>query len=159
MRVAIIMGSSSDMPIMKEAAEALDMFNIDYDFKVVSAHRTPEAMIDFAKNAKSNGYQVIVAGAGGAAHLPGMVASVTTLPVVGIPIKSSNSLDGWDSLLSIAQMPKGISVATMAVNGAFNGGLFAANILGSSNNDLSDKLLSYKNGLKDKVDQMNKDIV
>ncbi len=159
MKIAIIMGSSSDMPIMKEAAAALDLFNISYDFKVVSAHRTPEEMIEFSKSAKNQGYLAIIAGAGGAAHLPGMVASVTTLPVIGVPIKSSNSLDGWDSLLSIAQMPNGISVATMAVNGAFNGGLFAANIIGSSNEEVSKKLSQYKNDLKAKVDQMNKDIL
>lgn len=158
MKIAIIMGSSSDMPIMKEAGAALDIFNIDYDFKVVSAHRTPEDMIEFSRSARSNGYHAIIAGAGGAAHLPGMVASVTTLPVIGVPIKSSNSLDGWDSLLSIAQMPSGISVATMAVNGAFNGGLFAANIIGSTNEKVSKQLEHYKVELKNKVEQMNKDI-
>jgi 5-(carboxyamino)imidazole ribonucleotide mutase len=158
MKVAIIMGSSSDMNIMREAGEALELFNIDFDYTVVSAHRTPEMMIDFAKKARSRGYSSIIAGAGGAAHLPGMVASVTTLPVIGVPVKSSQSLDGWDSLLSIAQMPKGITVATMAVNGAFNAGLMAVNMIGAHDSATEKRLEAYKETLKVKVEQMNKDL-
>lgn len=158
MKVAIIMGSSSDMNVMKGAGEALKHFGVEFDYKVVSAHRTPEAMITFAKSAKESGYTVIIAGAGGAAHLPGMVASVTTLPVIGVPVKSSKSLDGWDSLLSIAQMPKGISVATMAVDGSYNGGLLAVQMLSIQNDDLSAKLANYKEELKIKVDKMNQEL-
>ena len=158
MKVAIIMGSSSDMNVMKAAADALGKFSIEYDFEVVSAHRTPERMIEFAKTARAKGYSVIIAGAGGAAHLPGMVASVTTLPVIGVPVKSSNSLDGWDSLLSIAQMPNGISVATMAVNGAFNAGLLAVQMLGIKDEDIAKKLDVYKEKLKEKVEKMNQDL-
>lgn len=159
MKVAIIMGSSSDLKVMQGAIDALNEFDIPHTVKVISAHRTPEAMIEFAQKALDNGFQGIIAGAGGAAHLPGMVASATTLPVIGVPVKSSNSLDGWDSLLSIAQMPKGVPVATMAVNGAYNGGLFMVKILATGNSQLQEKLKNYKDSLKEKVDQMNKDLI
>ncbi len=159
MKVAVIMGSSSDLNVMNGAIDALKEFNVAYDVKVISAHRTPEAMIDFAKNAASAGYAGIIAGAGGAAHLPGMVASATYLPVIGVPVKSSNSLDGWDSLLSIAQMPKGVPVATMAVNGAYNAGLFMVKALSISQPELQSKLLAYMEGLKEKVAQMNEGLV
>ncbi len=159
MKVAVIMGSSSDLNVMNGAIDALKEFDIAYDVKVISAHRTPEAMIDFAKSAADQGYSGIIAGAGGAAHLPGMVASATFLPVIGVPVKSSNSLDGWDSLLSIAQMPKGVPVATMAVNGAYNAGLFMVKALAIANTELQTKLLDYMQGLKDKVAQMNKELV
>lgn len=159
MKVAVIMGSSSDLNIMNGAIDALKEFDIAYDVKVISAHRTPEAMIEFAKSAADQGYAGIIAGAGGAAHLPGMVASATFLPVIGVPVKSSNSLDGWDSLLSIAQMPKGVPVATMAVNGAYNAGLFMVKALAIANSELQSKLLHYMEGLKEKVAQMNKDLV
>lgn len=159
MKVAVIMGSSSDMNVMKGAIDVLKEFDITCDVSVISAHRTPEEMIEFAKSALINGYGGIIAGAGGAAHLPGMVASATILPVIGVPVKSSNSLDGWDSLLSIAQMPKGVPVATMAVNGAYNAGLFMIKILATSDKGLQEKLLNYKQELKDKVAQMNADLV
>ncbi|MDX1349587.1 MAG: 5-(carboxyamino)imidazole ribonucleotide mutase [Putridiphycobacter sp.] len=149
--VGIIMGSQSDLPIMKEAAEALKEIGISYEITVVSAHRTPERMYDYAKNAQGRGIKVIIAGAGGAAHLPGMTASLTALPVIGVPIKSSNSIDGWDSVLSILQMPGGIPVATVALNGAKNAGLLAASIIGASNQIVYDKLMAYKEALKDKV--------
>src|SRR5690606_11142883 len=129
--VGIIMGSDSDLPVMKQAAELLDELEIDYELTIVSAHRTPERMFEYAKSAKERGLKIIIAGAGGAAHLPGMVASLTTLPVIGVPIKSSNSIDGWDSILSILQMPNGIPVATVALNAAKNAGLLAARIIGS----------------------------
>ena len=136
-QVSIIMGSDSDLPVMKAAADILNQLNIAYQITVVSAHRTPERMFDFAKGARDNGIKVIIAGAGGAAHLPGMVASLSTLPVIGVPIKSSNSIDGWDSILSILQMPNGIPVATVALNGAKNAGLLAARILSASDNDIA----------------------
>lgn len=159
MKVAVIMGSSSDLTVMNGATEALDEFDIAYDVKVISAHRTPEDMIEFAKSAVASGYAGIIAGAGGAAHLPGMVASATIVPVIGVPVKSSNSLDGWDSLLSIAQMPKGVPVATMALNGAYNAGLYMVKILAISTPELQEKLLEYKEGLKEKVDKMNQELV
>jgi len=158
MKVAVIMGSSSDLNVMSGAVDALEEFKITCDIKVISAHRTPEMMLEFAKNAHQDGYVGIIAGAGGAAHLPGMVASATTLPVIGVPVKSSNSLDGWDSLLSIAQMPKGVPVATMAVNGAYNAGLFMVKIMAIQNPELQKKLIQYREALKEKVAQMNKDI-
>lgn len=158
MKVAVIMGSSSDLNVMNGAIEALKEFDIPHDVKVISAHRTPEEMIVFAKGALAAGYAGIIAGAGGAAHLPGMVASATILPVIGVPVKSSNSLDGWDSLLSISQMPKGVPVATMAVNGAYNAGLFMVKTLAISNSKLQEKLLEYKEDLKKKVAAMNKDL-
>lgn len=149
--VGIIMGSSSDLNIMNEAAEFLKKLNIPHEVTIVSAHRTPERMFDYAKNAHSKGIKVIIAGAGGAAHLPGMVASLTTLPVIGVPIKSSNSIDGWDSLLSIVQMPNGVPVATVAVNAAQNAGILAAQILGTSDSKIAEQLLSFKEELKEKV--------
>ena len=158
MKVAVIMGSSSDLNVMSDAVNALEQFDIDCDIKVISAHRTPEMMIEFAKSAADQGYKGIIAGAGGAAHLPGMVASATVLPVIGVPVKSSNSLDGWDSLLSIAQMPKGVPVATMAVNGAYNAGLFMVKILAVQDTELQKKVFEYMQQLKEKVAQMNKEI-
>lgn len=145
------MGSQSDLAIMEQAADFLNSLGISYELTVVSAHRTPERMFEYAKSAKSRGLKVLIAGAGGAAHLPGMVASCTTLPVIGVPILSSNSIDGWDSVLSILQMPSGIPVATVALNGATNAGILAAKILGSSDDEISKKLEIYQNSLKDKV--------
>lgn len=158
MKVGIIMGSSSDLGVMQQAIDLLKENGIGYEVEVVSAHRTPEKMIDYAKSARERGLQVIIAGAGGAAHLPGMVASVTTLPVIGVPIKSSNSIDGWDSVLSILQMPKGVPVATVALNGAANAAILAWQIIGSSNQEEADKLAAYKANLKEKVAQMNRDL-
>ncbi|MCW3161551.1 5-(carboxyamino)imidazole ribonucleotide mutase [Chryseobacterium oryctis] len=149
--IGIIMGSQSDLPIMEQAANFLKSLDIPYELTVVSAHRTPERMFEYAKTAKERGLKVIIAGAGGAAHLPGMVASCTTLPVIGVPILSSNSIDGWDSVLSILQMPGGIPVATVALNGALNAGILAAKILGSADSQISDKLQKYQDSLKDKV--------
>ena len=145
------MGSASDLNVMNEAAEFLKKLNIEYEITIVSAHRTPERMFDYAKNAHKNGIKVIIAGAGGAAHLPGMVASLTALPVIGVPVKSSNSIDGWDSILSILQMPYGVPVATVALNAAQNAGILAAQILGSNDIEIYNKLLSFKEELKDKV--------
>ena len=150
-RVAIIMGSQSDLPIMQEAAEFLDDIEIDIEVTVVSAHRTPDRMFEYTKSARDRGLEVIIAGAGGAAHLPGMVASLTSLPVIGVPIKSRNSIDGWDSILSILQMPGGIPVATVALNGAKNAGILAASILGSHDKKVAARLDEYKASLKDKV--------
>ena len=149
--VGIIMGSQSDLPIMEQAATFLKSLDISYELTVVSAHRTPERMFDYAKTAKERGLKVIIAGAGGAAHLPGMVASCTTLPVIGVPILSSNSIDGWDSVLSILQMPGGIPVATVALNGALNAGILAAKIIGSSDEKVGKSLQKYQDALKDKV--------
>lgn len=156
--VAVIMGSSSDLGVMKGAIEALEDFGVGVHVQVVSAHRTPQGMLDFAKGAKDQGLKVIIAGAGGAAHLPGMVASATTLPVIGIPVKSSNSIDGVDSLYSIVQMPKGIPVATMAINGSYNGGLLAVRMLALSNPELAEKLKKYEESLAEKVKKMNEDL-
>jgi 5-(carboxyamino)imidazole ribonucleotide mutase len=150
-QVGIIMGSESDLKIMQEAAEILKELGIAFELTVVSAHRTPERLMDYATTARNRGLKVVIAGAGGAAHLPGMVASVTTLPVIGVPIKSSNSIDGWDSVLSILQMPSGVPVATVALNGAKNAGILAAQILGSADKALGDKIAAYKEQLKDKV--------
>lgn len=150
--VGIIMGSQSYLRIMKEAAEFLEEINIPYELTVVSAHRTPQRMIEYATGARRRGLKVIIAGAGGAAHLPGMVASMTSLPVIGVPIKSSNSMDGWDSVLSILQMPGGVPVATVALDGAKNAGILAAQILGSSDKIIAKKLDRYKSGLKKKVE-------
>lgn len=150
-QVAIIMGSDSDLPVMKDAAVILEHFGIDYELTVVSAHRTPERMFEFAKEAHLRNIKVIIAGAGGAAHLPGMVASLTHLPVIGVPVKSSN-LNGEDSLLSIVQMPPGVPVATVAINGAKNAGLLAVQILATSNDALADKMISYKNTMKVEVE-------
>jgi len=150
-KVAIIMGSDSDLPVMKECAEFLEQLGIEYEMDIVSAHRTPEKMFDFAKNAKAKGFSVIVAGAGGAAHLPGVTAALTALPVIGVPIKSSN-MSGLDSLLSIVQMPPGIPVATMAINGAKNAGILAAKILGISEPEIYGKVEGYMASLKDMVE-------
>jgi len=149
--VGIIMGSDSDFGIMQDAAHFLKECNVPFELKVVSAHRTPEYMLEYAKSAKSRGIKIIIAGAGGAAHLPGMIASLTTLPVIGVPIKSSNSIDGWDSLLSILQMPNGVPVATVALNGAKNAGILAAEILAISDPVLDQKLVDFKNGMRDTV--------
>jgi 5-(carboxyamino)imidazole ribonucleotide mutase len=149
--VAIIMGSDSDLHIMKDAADILTHFDVDFELTVVSAHRTPVRMFEYAKTAKARGIKVIIAGAGGAAHLPGMVASITPLPVIGVPIKSSNSIDGWDSLLSILQMPNGIPVATVALNAAKNAGILAASILGAFDLALGTKVEAYKTGLAEAV--------
>lgn len=152
-RVGIIMGSKSDLPVMQDAADILKEFGIDYEITVVSAHRTPERMFTYAKEAQGRGLKVIIAGAGGAAHLPGMVASITTLPVIGVPVKSSNSIDGWDSILSILQMPNGIPVATVALNAAKNAGLLAAQILATADESLTAKMQAYKDELKRKVEE------
>ena len=149
--VGIIMGSDSDLKIMSEAAEMLEEFGINYEITVVSAHRTPDRMFDYAKTARERGLKVIIAGAGGAAHLPGMVASLTTLPVIGVPIKSRNSIDGWDSVLSILQMPGGVPVATVALDGAKNAGILAAQMIGSFDEKVAAKLAIYKKELSDKV--------
>jgi 5-(carboxyamino)imidazole ribonucleotide mutase len=157
-QVAIIMGSDSDLNIMQEAAEILKHFDIPYELTVVSAHRTPARMFQFAIGAADRGIKVIIAGAGGAAHLPGMVASITSLPVIGVPIKSSNSIDGWDSILSILQMPNGIPVATVALNAAKNAGILAASIIGSFSPEISGKIKAYKQSMEQavlqKVDQL-----
>ena len=150
-QVGIIMGSSSDLNVMQEAAAILKQFDISYEISVVSAHRTPERMVEYAKSAYSRGLKVIIAGAGGAAHLPGMVASLTTLPVIGVPVKSSNSIDGWDSILSILQMPNGVPVATVALNAAQNAAILAAQIIGASTPEVNKKIESFKKGLNDKV--------
>lgn len=150
-KVGIIMGSKSDLPIMQQAADILRELGIEYDLTIVSAHRTPHRMVEYAEGARDKGLQVIIAGAGGAAHLPGMVASLTTLPVIGVPVKSSNSIDGWDSILSILQMPGGIPVATVALDGAKNAGILAAEIVGSTNNSIAENLQKYKDSLRDKV--------
>ncbi len=157
-KVGIIMGSSSDLPTMQAAADILDQFSIPFEIDIVSAHRTPEKMFDYAKKAHTRGLQVIIAGAGGAAHLPGMVASLTPLPVIGVPVKSSNSIDGWDSLLSIVQMPNGVPVATVAVNAAQNAGILAAQIIASADKNLLKKMLKFKEGLKEKVIKGAKDL-
>lgn len=149
--IGIIMGSDSDLKIMNEAAEMLEEFGINYEITVVSAHRTPDRMFEYAKTARERGLKVIIAGAGGAAHLPGMVASLTTLPVIGVPIKSRNSIDGWDSVLSILQMPGGVPVATVALDGAKNAGILAAQMIGSFDEKVAAKLAIYKKELSDKV--------
>jgi 5-(carboxyamino)imidazole ribonucleotide mutase len=152
--VAIIMGSSSDLVVMQAAADILKDFAVPYDITVVSAHRTPDRMRTYAMGAKAKGIKVIIAGAGGAAHLPGMVAAYTTLPVIGVPVKSSNSIDGWDSILSILQMPNGVPVATMALNAAKNAGILAAQILGTSDKEISKKLVAYKKKMEKEVMKM-----
>ncbi len=156
--VGIIMGSKSDLPVMQAAVDILNEFEIACEVDVVSAHRTPELMFEYAKSAHLKGIKVIIAGAGGAAHLPGMTASITPLPVIGVPIKSSNSIDGWDSILSILQMPNGIPVATVALNGAQNAGILAARILASSDSALLKKIENYMEGLKDKVFESRKSL-
>ena len=152
------MGSKSDLPVMQDAANFLEEMGISYEINIVSAHRTPELMFDYAKNAHTRGLQVIIAGAGGAAHLPGMTASLTPLPVVGVPVKSSNSIDGWDSILSILQMPNGIPVATVALNGAKNAGILAAKIIGSTDSEVQKKLLNYMAEMKAAVLESGKSL-
>jgi 5-(carboxyamino)imidazole ribonucleotide mutase len=152
-KVAIIMGSTSDLPVMQEAVDILKGFDIEVEVDIVSAHRTPDKLFDYGKNAHTRGISVIIAGAGGAAHLPGMIASLSPLPVIGVPVKSSNSIDGWDSILSILQMPGGVPVATVALNGAKNAGILAAQIIGSSDKCVLDKIITYKEGLKMKVEE------
>ena len=150
-KVAVIMGSTSDLPVMQDAIDVLKELGIEVTVDIVSAHRTPEKMYDFGKNAHKNGISVIIAGAGGAAHLPGMVASLSPLPVIGVPVKSSNSIDGWDSVLSILQMPGGGPVATVALNGAKNAGILAAQIIGSADLSVQNNIITYKESLKEKV--------
>ena len=156
--VGIIMGSQSDLAVMKEAAEFLDEMSIAYELTIVSAHRTPIRMVSYASEARKKGIKVIIAGAGGAAHLPGMVASLTSLPVIGVPVKSSNSIDGWDSVLSILQMPSGVPVATVALNGARNAGILAAQILASHDEKLAEKLDNFKKALGEKVESAAKNV-
>ena len=156
--VGIIMGSLSDRAVMQETADVLTDLGVLWEMDIVSAHRTPEKMVDYAKTARSRGLRVIVAGAGGAAHLPGMVASLTTLPVIGVPVKSSNSIDGWDSILSILQMPSGVPVATMALNGARNAGILAAQIVGTFDETVANRLDVFKEELKEKVADMNRSL-
>lgn len=150
-KVGVIMGSDSDLPIMQEAIDILKGFDIEVEVDIVSAHRTPDKLFDYGTNAHKRGIKVIIAGAGGAAHLPGMIASLSPLPVIGVPVKSRNSIDGWDSVLSILQMPGGVPVATVALDGAKNAGILAAQIIGSSDSCVLDKVLVYKEGLKEKV--------
>ena len=157
-KVGIIMGSKSDLPVMQDAIDILNEFGIESEVNIVSAHRTPEKMFKYASNARDNGIKVIIAGAGGAAHLPGMVASITTLPVIGVPVKSRNSIDGWDSVLSILQMPNGVPVATVALNGAKNAGILAAQIIGISDQEISQKLVDYKSQLEKKVIDSEKNL-
>ena len=152
-KVGIIMGSASDLPVMKDAKDILDAFGIEAEVQIVSAHRTPDKMVEYAHSASKRGIQVIIAGAGGAAHLPGMTASMTTLPVIGVPIKSSNSIDGWDSILSILQMPNGIPVATVALNGAKNAGILAARIIGATDKKVEETLTKYSREMKEKVEK------
>jgi 5-(carboxyamino)imidazole ribonucleotide mutase len=156
--IGIIMGSESDLKVMKDAAEALEEFDIPYELTIVSAHRTPARMVEYASGARSRGIRVIIAGAGGAAHLPGMVASLTSLPVIGVPVKSSNSIDGWDSVLSILQMPAGVPVATVALNGSRNAGILAAQILGSQDQALAKRLDDFKVALRTKVELAAKNL-
>jgi len=151
--VGIIMGSKSDLGVMQEAADILKKLGVNFEITVVSAHRTPQRMFDYAGSASERGLKVIIAGAGGAAHLPGMVASITHIPVIGVPVKSSNSIDGWDSILSILQMPNGIPVATVALNAAQNAGILAAQILATADSDLSQRLIEFKNELRKKVEE------
>ncbi len=150
-KVGIIMGSTSDLPVMQDAIDILEEFGVETEVDIVSAHRTPDKLFDYGKNAHTRGIGVIIAGAGGAAHLPGMIASLSPLPVIGVPVKSSNSIDGWDSILSILQMPGGVPVATVALNGAKNAGILAAQILGSADPEILEKVIAYKNSLKKKV--------
>lgn len=156
--VGIIMGSESDLKIMKEAAEVLGQLGVEFELTVVSAHRTPQRLMEYAAGARERGLKVVIAGAGGAAHLPGMIASVTTLPVIGVPVKSSNSIDGWDSVLSILQMPSGVPVATVALNGAKNAGILAAQIVSTFDNEVAQKLSAFKEEMKAKVDNSIREI-
>tara|TARA_Y100000813_G_C24113242_1_gene328843 strand:- start:109 stop:588 length:480 start_codon:yes stop_codon:yes gene_type:complete len=157
-KVGIIMGSKSDLPVMQDAIDILNEFGIESEVNIVSAHRTPEKMFKYASDASDNGIKVIIAGAGGAAHLPGMVASITTLPVIGVPVKSRNSMDGWDSVLSILQMPNGVPVATVALNGAKNAGILAAQIIGIYDSEITKKLTDYKDQLEKKVYDSEKNL-
>ena len=158
LEIGIIMGSKSDLPVMQNAIDILNEFGIDSEVEIVSAHRTPEKMFKYAQDAKKKGIKVIIAGAGGAAHLPGMIASITILPVIGVPIKSRNSIDGWDSILSILQMPDGVPVGTVALNGSKNAGILAAQIIATTNDKLSQKIEDYKKELENKVISSNKDL-
>lgn len=157
-KVAVIMGSKSDLPVMQDAIEVLKYLGVAFELTIVSAHRTPKRMFDFAEQAAGRGIKVIIAGAGGAAHLPGMVASITHLPVIGVPVKSSNSIDGWDSVLSILQMPNGIPVATVALNAAKNAGILAAQILATSDENLVARIQEFKNELKEKVEESAEEV-
>lgn len=157
-QVGIIMGSASDLPVMQEAIDILKELGIDYEVDIVSAHRTPEKMMAYGQETHQRGIKVIIAGAGGAAHLPGMVASISPLPVIGVPVKSSNSIDGWDSVLSILQMPGGVPVATVALNGAKNAGILAAQIIGSSDQETQDRIIAFKESLKAKVIDSSKNL-
>lgn len=157
-KIGIIMGSQSDLPVMQEAIDILKELGIDYEVDIVSAHRTPGKMMTYGQEAHQRGIKVIVAGAGGAAHLPGMVAAISPLPVIGVPVKSSNSIDGWDSVLSILQMPGGVPVATVALNGAKNAGILAAQIIGSSDQEVQDKIITFKESLKVKVSDSSKNL-
>jgi len=157
-QVGIIMGSKSDLPVMQDAIDILKSFDIDTEVDIVSAHRTPEKMFVYGKTAHERGIKIIIAGAGGAAHLPGMIASLSPLPVIGVPVKSSNSIDGWDSILSILQMPGGVPVATVALNGAKNAGILAAQIIGISDSNVLEKVLTYKESLKSKVIESSTDL-
>lgn len=154
--VSIVMGSDSDLPIMKQAAEMLEQFGVQYEIDIISAHRTPQKLYEFASNAHKRGILVIIAGAGGAAHLPGMIAAISPLPVIGVPIKSSNSIDGWDSVLSILQMPGGVPVATVALNGAKNAGILAAQIVSAKEEKIRNKIILYKQELKEQVLEKSK---
>ena len=156
--VGIIMGSDSDLPIMQEAIDILEGLDIKFEVDIVSAHRTPEKLFDYGKKAHKKGLKVIIAGAGGAAHLPGMIAALSPLPVIGVPIKSRNSIDGWDSILSILQMPGGVPVATVALNGAKNAGILAAQIVGTQDKCVLDKIILYKDGLKDSVNKSSENL-
>ena len=157
-QIGIIMGSKSDFPIMKEAIEILKSVKIEVEVDIVSAHRTPEKMFSYAKEAHKRGIKVIIAGAGGAAHLPGMIASISPLPVIGVPIKSNNSIDGWDSILSILQMPSGVPVATVALNGSKNAGILAMQILGSHDEEIQKKIVDFKTDLKEKITKSSNQI-
>ncbi|CAA6810539.1 MAG: Phosphoribosylaminoimidazole carboxylase catalytic subunit (EC [uncultured Sulfurovum sp.] len=156
--VSIVMGSDSDLPVMQAAADMLEEFGVGYELDVVSAHRTPEKLFEYSKNAHKRGIQVIIAGAGGAAHLPGMIASMSPLPVIGVPVKSSNSIDGWDSILSILQMPGGVPVATVALNGAKNAGILAAQIVGAGDEKTREEIIAYKLELNEQVMQKSKKV-
>lgn len=156
--VGIIMGSDSDIPVMQAAADILKEFDVPFELTIVSAHRTPDRMFEYAKTAMERGLKVIIAGAGGAAHLPGMIASITSLPVIGVPIKSSNSIEGWDSILSILQMPNGVPVATVALNASKNAGILAAEIIGTFDEGISKKIIGYKQQLKNEVEEKNRNI-
>ena len=157
-KVAVVMGSSSDLKVMEEAVNVLKELGVECDVDIVSAHRTPEKMFEFARTAHEKGVKVIIAGAGGAAHLPGMIASLTPLPVIGVPVKSSNSIDGWDSVLSILQMPAGVPVATVALNGARNAGILAAQILGAQDEEIRKRIIDFKKGLEEKVKVMSEEV-